>query len=187
MDANHLLLLILGCEIAFWVFLAAGLCARYLLRLARVSTVLLVCVPLTDLVLLTASGVDLLGGSTATFAHGLAGAYIGFTVAFGGATIRWADRRFAFHFAGGEPLAKAPTHGRALLVYELHWWFRCLLAVGITIGLAYLAIRLVGERANTEALEQWLVLPLGTPIVWFVFGPLWSLLFYWSPPQDSTP
>ena len=40
-------------------------------------------VPLLDLVLLAATVLDLRAGSTATFVHGLAAAYIGFSVAFG--------------------------------------------------------------------------------------------------------
>lgn len=177
MDTSTLLLLIVACEIGFWVLLLSGLCARYLLDLRLLSSVLLICVPLIDLVLLTASVIDLQNGSTATFAHGLAAAYIGFTVAFGNATISWADRRFAYHFAGGDPLEKPPSHGRALPFYELKWWGRCAVAVFITICLSYAAILFIDDRVKTEALELWLILPLGTLALWFVFGPLWSLLF----------
>ena len=54
------------------------------------SSVLLLCVPLIDVVLLAATVLDLQRGASASFAHGLAAAYIGFTVAFGGVTIQWA-------------------------------------------------------------------------------------------------
>jgi hypothetical protein len=57
-------------EIAFWALLAAGLAARYLLRRRRFSTALLVAVPLVDLVLLTATVVDLGRGATAGSSHG---------------------------------------------------------------------------------------------------------------------
>ncbi|MBC6463814.1 hypothetical protein HKK72_39190, partial [Actinomadura sp. HBU206391] len=60
-----LLGIIAGCEIAFWVVLLAGLAARYLLRMRRLSTVLLICVPLVDVVLLVASVIDLRGGAVA--------------------------------------------------------------------------------------------------------------------------
>jgi hypothetical protein len=42
---NPLVLLIGACEVGFWVLLAAGLTARYLLRAHRLSTVLLLLVP----------------------------------------------------------------------------------------------------------------------------------------------
>jgi hypothetical protein len=57
-----LLALIVACEIGFWAFLLAGLAARYLLRWKTVSTILLICVPLVDLVLLAATIADLRGG-----------------------------------------------------------------------------------------------------------------------------
>jgi len=50
---------IAGCEIGFWVLLAAGLVARYLLRLPRVGIVLLAAVPLVDVVMLVSSVIDI--------------------------------------------------------------------------------------------------------------------------------
>src|SRR5690606_40858753 len=101
---EHMLLaVIVGCEIGFWVLLVSGLVARYLLRLRRLSTVLLVATPLVDLVLLIASVLDLRRGTVANVTHGLAAAYIGFSIAFGHNMIRWADQRFAHRFAGGPP------------------------------------------------------------------------------------
>ena len=72
-----ILAVIVAVEIAFWVLLAAGLTARYLLRLPRVGAGLLIAVPLVDLVLLGATVIDLRGGATASAAHGLAAVYIG--------------------------------------------------------------------------------------------------------------
>ena len=43
---------IVACEVGFWVVLAAGLLARYALRLPRLGGFLLLCVPLVDLALL---------------------------------------------------------------------------------------------------------------------------------------
>ena len=57
------MLLIGACEVGFWVLLGAGLAARYLLRARRLSTVLLLLVPVLDVVLVTASLVDVAGGS----------------------------------------------------------------------------------------------------------------------------
>src|SRR5262245_37285979 len=108
-----LVTLILACEVGFWILLVSGLAARYLWRRRRLSTVLLAAVPLVDLVLLAATVVDLQRGATAGFAHGLAAAYIGFSVAFGPSMIRWADERFAHRFAGGAPPWRPPRGGPA--------------------------------------------------------------------------
>ena len=82
--------MIAACEIGFWVILGAGLVARYLLRWRRVGGVLLLCVPLVDVVLLVASVIDLRRGAEANFTHGLAAAYIGFSIAFGHSMVRLA-------------------------------------------------------------------------------------------------
>jgi len=181
MGSTLLLITIIACEIAFWLFLAAGLCCRYLLNWNRVSAFLLYSIPIIDLILLAATIVDLRSGSVATFVHGLAAAYLGFTIAFGRVTIDWADGAFARRFAGGTAAIKPPSHGIDLLLFELKWFGRCLVAVAVTIFLSYLAIVLVNDASKTEAFEMWMRLPLITAGLWFLFGPLWSLLFYWSP------
>ncbi|MCP9964683.1 hypothetical protein LUW74_13890 [Actinomadura madurae] len=104
--------IIAACEIGFWVVLAAGLAARYPLRLRRTGAALLLCVPLIDLVLLAATVIDLRGGATAGTGHGLAAAYLGYSVAFGHSMVRWADERFAHRFAGGPRRAAGPSTGR---------------------------------------------------------------------------
>ncbi len=119
--------LIVACEILFWVFLGAGLTARYLLRRPTLGAVLLVGAPLVDVVLLVATTIDLRGGAEASWSHGLAAAYIGFSVAFGHSIIRWADGRFAHRFAGG-PAPRSPPgtggHGRSAsgASSERPWW-----------------------------------------------------------------
>ena len=119
MQSTVIITLIIACEIAFWVFLAAGLSARYLFQREQLSKALLYAVPWIDVVLLIAVIIDLRSGSVATFAHGLAAAYIGFTIAFGKPTLAWADRQFAYRFANGTKPQKPPTHGYPLLKYEL--------------------------------------------------------------------
>ena len=76
---GFLIVLIVVCEVGFWCFLAAGLIARYVFRLRRISAVLLAGAPVLDLVLLIASVLDLRSGSAAGAAHGLAASYIGFS------------------------------------------------------------------------------------------------------------
>ena len=50
-------------------------------------------------------------GRRPNFTHGLAAAYLGFSVAFGHSMVRWADQRFAHRFAGGPPPWRPPKQG----------------------------------------------------------------------------
>lgn len=170
--------LILGCEIAFWVALFSGLAFRYVVRWRRVSGFLLLCVPLIDVALLAFTVLDLRRGTTATFAHGLATAYVGFTVAFGPMMISWADQRFAHRFAGGPAPSRPPSRGWASVLYELKLWVRCLFAVCITWLLLFAVIAFVDQPGKTEALETWYRIPVGIAFFWLVFGPLWQLVFF---------
>jgi uncharacterized membrane protein len=95
------LIAIVACEIAFWVAILGGLITRYLLRRPRAGAAMLVAAPVIDVVLLAVVTVDLLGGGTASWHHGLAAIYIGFSVAYGHRMIAWADVRFTHRFVGG--------------------------------------------------------------------------------------
>ena len=64
-----------------------------------------------DVALLAFTVLDLRSGTVATFAHGLATAYVGFTVAFGPIMVSWADQRFGYRFGGGPPPSKPPSPG----------------------------------------------------------------------------
>lgn len=186
MFSSAIFILIVGCEVAFWLFLVSGFSARYIFGQKKLSTVLLYLVPWIDVILLVAVVVDLKSGAVATFAHGLAAAYLGFTLAFGKTTLNWADMTFAHRFANGPKPPKPPTHGRELLVDELKWFGRCLLAVGTTIFLSFIAIQLVNDPEKTGAFKLWMQLPLITAALWLLFGPIWSALFYWKEPSQPT-
>lgn len=176
LDATTLYVLIIACEAAFWVLLLSGLIARYVFRSGRIGWVLLVCVPLIDIVLLALTVIDLRRGASATFAHGLATAYVAFTLAFGGPMIRWADEVFAHKFAGGpRPVQR---YGWSSVLYEVKLWGRCIVAVAVIYALLIGMIAFVNDRARTEALDLWFRIPLGTIFFWFIFGPLWSLVFF---------
>lgn len=185
MLASLILILIVSCEVAFWLVLIAGLSARYIFKRQKLSKALLCLVPWIDVILLIAVVLDLRSGAVATFAHGLAAAYIGFTVAFGKSTLAWVDRVFAHRFSDGPKPATPPTHGRELFLYELKWFGRCLLAVSVTIALSFAAIIAVNDPAKTAALNLWTKAPLITAALWFVFGPLWSVLFHWPAPRPQ--
>src|SRR5690606_28071318 len=86
--------LIVGCEVAFWVVLLLSLVVRYVLQREAASRWLLMSLPLIDVLLLSITAVDLKSGTTAALGHGLAAAYVGFTIAFGSIAVRWADGHF---------------------------------------------------------------------------------------------
>lgn len=174
-----ILYVIIACEIGFWVFLGAGLVSRYLLGLRRLGAALLVCVPLVDLILLAATVIDLRSGVTADFTHGLAAAYLGFSVVFGRSLVRWADVRFAHCFAGGPPPEPKPKYGRERVLREWREFGKGLLAYLIACALLLGAVALVGDPSRTEELYAWIP-RLSLPIaVWFIFWP--AAMTIWPP------
>lgn len=140
---------ILACEIAFWVVIAAGLTLRYPLRRPRAGLVALALVPVVDVVLLVATAWHLRGGATATSAHTLAAFYLGFSVAYGHRVIRWADVRFAHRFAGGP----APVR-LAGAAYARHCWAdvgRTAVAVAVASAITWLLVAWVDAPDRTAA------------------------------------
>lgn len=148
-----MLAIIIGCEIAFWVVLAAGIGARYLLKRPRLGLVLLACVPMIDLVLLLVTVLHLRAGATAEWAHGLAALYLGFSVVYGHMMIKWADRWAAYWWADGpKPLKLYGDEHRSWAVKDLG---RSILAGAIAAGLLWLGIWYVGDETRTAAMSQW--------------------------------
>lgn len=187
---NPLVLLIAICEVAFWVVLGAGLVARYPLRRRRLGAVLLLCVPLVDLVLVSATLADVARGTSPGFAHGLAAVYLGFTVAFGHSLIRWADVRFAHRYAGGPAPVKLPQASLAALLHELRELGKALIAAAIA-GAVIVAMTLVAG-SQIPPVWEWEGDPLWSWLqrigillgFWVVFGPVWVLL---SPSKKPEP
>lgn len=174
----YLYWLIIGCEAAFWLLLVLALGVRYLLQRNQLSRALLFALPAVDMMLLAFTALDLRAGTPATFAHGLATAYVGFTIAFGGVMVGWADQRFAHWFASGPPPVTTPTRGWPAVRYEFALWLRCIVAWVITVALLIALIAYVDSAAITQELYDWFRIAFGSVIVWFVFGPVWSLLFF---------
>lgn len=178
-----LYLVIVGSEIGFWLVLLAGLVARYPLGRRRTGAVLLALVPVTDLVLLVATVLDLRAGATAGSAHGLGAAYLGFSVVFGPALVRWADVRFAHRYAGGPAPVRRRRYGAAAVAHEWREFGKAVLAVGIAAALLLAAIVLVDDPDRTAALRWWLVrlaLVLAIWAIWPVAATIWP-----TPPPES--
>ena len=171
--------LIVACEVGFWVILLLGLALRYLLRKEQLSRAMLLCLPLIDVLLLVFTAMDLRRGATATFAHGLAAAYIGFTIAFGAMAVKWADAHFAYRFAAGPAPLKAPSLGWQAVRYELNLWARCILACVITMALVEALVQFTGTGEATQPLLAWHRHAFGCVVIWFFLGPVWSLVTSW--------
>jgi hypothetical protein len=178
--------LIAGAEIAFWIVLASGLAARYLLQRRQLSTVLLASVPLVDLVLLIATVAHLAGGATAEAAHGLAAAYLGVSVAFGPSLVRWADQRVAHRFAGGPSPTKPPRRGAARARHEWREFGKAAVAWTVSVGLLALAIAVIGDADRTEALVGWIVRLTGVLAIWSMWPLSYSAQQLFARPREST-
>ncbi|MGQ4328217.1 hypothetical protein [Streptomyces hayashii] len=147
--------LIVACEVAFWVLLAAGLALRYVFRMPRLGLALLLCEPLLEVVLFAVTAVDLGNGADPDWRHGLAAVYIGFTVGLGHSTIRWVDARVAHRFAGGPPPVRPPKYGTARAVHEWKVAARWILAALTAAALLQAAVWYVGGDGDTGSLRAW--------------------------------
>ncbi|MGH8824481.1 MAG: hypothetical protein ACRDVN_08395 [Jiangellaceae bacterium] len=163
---------ILIAEVAFWVFLVAGLAARYVLRRHGLGLVLLLGSPAADLALLALTAADLQRGAAPTQAHALAAMYLGFTVAFGHDVVRWVDQRFAHRYADAPAVAKPHRTGGQRAQHEWREFRKAALAWAVAVGL------LLAMSAPTGDVERalpmlgsvgMLTLVLG---IWFVAGPV---------------
>ncbi len=163
---------IVGAEVAFWVFLLAGLAARYVLRRPRLGAVLLLGSPVADAALLGLAAMDLHGGADPTTAHGLAAVYLGFTVVFGRSLVRWVDQRFAHRFAGGPPPVKPPRRGHAKVGHEWREFRKAALAWGISAAVLGLLTLVVGDLDRAQPLLGYLGLLSLVLVIWFVTGPV---------------
>ena len=173
-----ILVAIAACEIGFWVLLAAGLVARYLLGARRLGAALLIAVPVVDLVLLALTVVDLRSGAAPQLAHGLAAAYLGFSVVFGHSLVRWADVRFAHRFAGGPAPDPAPRPGTAARMRRAWQGLgRTALAVLLAGALLLGALALVPRTSAVGPLVEWFSL-LALVLAVSALDPAWFTLRY---------
>jgi len=166
---------IVGSEIGLWVLLGIGLTLRYLVRLRPASTVVLAMIPLLDVVLIVATAIDLRSGTAAGGTHGLAATYLGFSVAFGPALVRWADVRFAHRFAGGPPPVKPPKRGPARQRHLWLEWRRVVVAAAISSVVLLGLVTFVASPAQDPVLISWIGRVWAVAGLWLVFGPLWEL------------
>lgn len=156
---SPILVVIIGCEVGFWVMVFAGMCLRYLLHLRTISTIVLAAVPVLDALLLAAVALDIHQGSTVETVHRLAGVYLGVTVAFGHSVVTWADGWFAHRFADGPAPARGPKKGQAAFRREVRafgQWMCAATISGITVvGLAQTVAVPNRLQRSTECFRRW--------------------------------
>ncbi|MFD4798808.1 hypothetical protein [Streptomyces anulatus] len=148
-------LLVVLCEVAFWVLLAAGLALRYVARKPRLGAAVLLCEPLLEVVLLVVTAIDLKNGAEPDWKHGLAAVYIGFTVGLGHHTVKKVDAWVAHRWFRGPAPAKPPKYGMARAVHEWRTAARWILAAVVAAGLLQAAIWYVGSGGEISSLRNW--------------------------------
>ncbi|WP_018750973.1 hypothetical protein [Paenibacillus sanguinis] len=178
---NFVAWMIIACEIAFWVVIAAGLIVRYMLKQPKLGLFLLALTPVIDLLLLIITGVDLYNGAVATTAHALAAVYIGVSIAFGKSMIAWADRWFRYLMTKQEEAKPPKRYGREYARHELKGFLRHLLSFLIGAGLLAAMIYWIHDSARTAALDGMLRLWSVVLIIDFV---IMISAFLW-PKQDK--
>lgn len=171
---NPVAAVIVGCEIGLWVLLGLGMVLRYLFRLRRTSTAVLAGIPLLDVVLVIAAAVDLHSGADVGVVHVLAGFYLGSSVAFGPAIVRWADVKFSHRFAGGPAPRRVPKHGPERVAHLMREWYRVLGTVVIASAVLVVLILLFAAPQDQAGLWWWIGRAWAVVGLWYVFGPLWE-------------
>jgi hypothetical protein len=106
--------------------------------------------------------------------HVLAGFYLGSSLAFGPAIVRWADVRFAHRFASGPAPVKAPKHGPERVAHLMREWNRVLATVAIASAVLVALILFFAAPEDQPALWWWIGRAWAVVGLWFVFGPLWE-------------
>ena len=173
-----LLLLIVACELGFWVFLFSGLITRYYFKKDMLSRVLLLCVPLLDLILLIATFADLNRGAEVKFAHGLAAVYLGFTVVFGKSVIAWADQKISAKFNSSTDSQTNKLAGWAYAWHEWKVWCKGVVACSVASVILYIAKQTVAHNHQIDSLTDWYYILINLMILWGLFGPIWYSIFH---------
>lgn len=149
---NFIAWMIVICEILFWVVIGLGLVTRYVFKLNRLGLFFLALTLVIDFILLIITGVDLYNGATATLAHGIAGVYIGVSIAFGKNMIQWADERFQYYVTK-QGLKPVQRFGMEHAKHYMKGWIRHVIAYLIGVGLLAGVIYFIHDPSQTEILR----------------------------------
>lgn len=178
-----MLYLIIACEILFWFLLAAGLTARYPLRLRTLGAALLLCVPLIDVVLLVTTVLHVRSGADPEIWHGLSAAYLGITVVYGHGIMRWADEKFAQRYEGKPKPPPRKLYGGEAIAEAWKDWFKFLLAYAISAALMVLLVVLAGTPEGVQMMV-WLN-PLTKILIYSMVWPVIVTIWPGKKPQEA--
>ncbi|MEG0258926.1 MAG: hypothetical protein RR595_12645 [Lysinibacillus sp.] len=142
---------IIGAEIAFWLFILAGLVLRYIFKFKRLSLVVLAATPIIDVVLILLTVFDLKNEETATVFHGLSAIYIGASIAYGKQMVTWADQHFTYYVlkTGKRP---EKVYGKERGKRELSGFIRHIVAYIIGASILWGILLFLGKDEQTIAL-----------------------------------
>ena len=121
-----------------------------------------------------AAAVDLHRDAAVGAVHVLAAFYLGSTLAFGPALVRWADTWFAHRYDGGPAPRKTPEHGPERKAQLLTEWYRVVGTVAIASVVLVVLILFFAAPEDQKALWWWIGRAWAVVGLWYVFGPLWE-------------
>lgn len=168
---NYIFLAIIIGEIAFWVFLLAGLLLRYKWGVKNVSLIFLALTPIIDVFILVFTFIDLYNGTKPHFFHGMSAAYIGFSLIYGPGTIRRVDKWAAYKWSNGTRPVKTILKGNAEIKYQWKQFYRFVICMAIVSGLISLAFLIVPFK-ETFWFIYWLINNIGLVFIWLLVGPI---------------
>lgn len=164
--------LIILAEVAFWVAIIAGLFARYIIKMPKLSLFFFFMTPLIDLALLLLTAIDLKNGEVATFMHGIAAIYIGISIAYGKTMIDLADEKFRVWVLKMKEVRK-PLTGTAKGKREIKLFGKHVLAFVLGSILLRLMVTFVDDSDSTAALQQvwkiWSIVLLADGVISFSY------------------
>lgn len=111
--------------------------------------------PVTDLVLIIVTGIDIYHGATPTIAHSVAPAYLALSIVYGKSMIRWSDERFLYYVKreGEKPKRKI---GMEYAKHSMSGTLKHILAYIFGGAILLLMIFYIGDKSKTE--ELWATL-----------------------------
>ncbi len=159
---NFIAWLIVACEISFWIFIIAGLIARYIFNRKTAGLFLLAMIPIVDLVLIVVTSIDIYRGAEITLAHSIAPIYLAVSLVYGKTMINWADERFLYYVKqeGPKPIRRI---GMDFAKHSMKGSLQHVLAYIIGGTLLLFMIFYIGDSSKTEIL--WATLRLWGIIV----------------------
>lgn len=148
---NYIAWIIVACEIAFWIFIIAGLVTRYIYNKKKAGLFLLAMTPIVDLFLLVFTSFDIYRGAEITLAHGIAPIYLAISIVFGKSMIQWADERFLYYIkrVGPKPIKRI---GMDFAKHNMKGALKHILAYIVGGVLILLMIFYIGDLDKTEIL-----------------------------------